>query len=434
MSAFMDRRRFLGTGSAAMAAAGAAALAPSVLRAARSAGERIVLGVMGLNGRGKALADVLAAQPEVAVAYLCDVDQRVIGPAVDSVSKLGEHAPQAVSDFRRILDDRSVDGLAIATPDHWHALATIHACAAGKHVLVEKPCSHNVVEGQRMVAAARKYNRLVQVDTQRRSSKSMQAMVEFLTSGGIGKLHFARSWITSRRENIGHAANEPAPAEVDYDMWLGPAPSRAFNRNHFHYRWHWFWEYGTGELGNNGVHGLDLARWGLGVDMPDSVVSSGAKQFFDDDQVTPDTQVVCYEYPGLTLVWEHRTWSPFGMNESAFGVEFHGGEGVVTTDGRTWWIHHPKEPKKSGYEGDTGYEPGHQRNWLEAIRGNAQLTADIEVGHISTSLCHIGNISHRVERKLAWNARAWRFATDDADADALLGREYRAPWTLPEVG
>jgi len=223
---------------------------PGLLRAARSANERIVVGVMGLNGRGKALATVLAGQPDVDVAYLCDVDERVIGPAAEVVSKGQQHHPKPVSDFRRILEDRAVDGLVIATPDHWHALATIHGCAAGKHVLVEKPCSHNVLEGERMVAAARRYNRLVQVDTQRRSSQSMQAMVEFLARGGVGKLHFARSWITSRRENIGRAVDEPTPPGVDYELWLGPAPARQFNRNHFHYRWHWFWEYGTGELGN----------------------------------------------------------------------------------------------------------------------------------------------------------------------------------------
>ncbi|HEY4311454.1 MAG TPA: Gfo/Idh/MocA family oxidoreductase [Pirellulales bacterium] len=426
----MNRRKFLATSSAALAAT---AISPVALRAARSPNEKFTLGVMGLNGRGRALAGVLAAQPDVAIAYLCDVDEATIGPTSDNVAKSQQHAPKAIADFRRMLDDPAVDGVAIATPDHWHALATIHACAAGKHVLVEKPASHNVIEGQRMVAAARKHNRQVQVDTQRRSSASMKAMVDFLSSGGVGKLHFARSWITSRRENIGHAADEATPPGVDYDLWLGPAPARSFNRNHFHYRWHWFWDYGTGELGNNGVHGLDIARWGLGVDMPLSVVSSGAKQFFDDDQVTPDTQVVCYEFPGLTLVWEHRTWSPYGMNDSAFGVEFHGADGVVTTDGRTWWIHRPKEAKQSGFDGDSGYEPQHQRNWLDAIRGDAQLAADIEVGHISTSLCHIGNISQRLGRKLAWDAVTWKFAPADKDADALLGREYRAPWTLPSV-
>jgi predicted dehydrogenase len=426
----LPRRAFLATSSAALAAT---AFAPGMLRAARSANERFTLGVMGLNGRGKALATVLAAQPDVDIAYLCDVDEGAIGPTVEAVAKTQQRAPEAVADFRRILEDRAVDGLVIATPDHWHALATIHACAAGKHVLVEKPCSHNVIEGERMLAAARKHSRQVQVDTQRRSSASMKAMVDFLQSGGVGKLHFARSWITSRRENIGHAADEMTPAGVDYNLWLGPAPARSFNRNHFHYRWHWFWQYGTGELGNNGVHGLDVARWGLGVDMPTSVVSSGAKQFFDDDQITPDTQVVCYEYPGLTLMWEHRTWSPYGMNGSTFGIEFHGADGVVTTDGRTWFIHRPKEPPKSGFDGDTNYEPQHQRNWLDAIRGDAQLTADIDVGRTSAALCHIGNISQRLGRKLTWDAAAGKFAAADADANALLGREYRTPWTLPDV-
>ncbi|HEY2841202.1 MAG TPA: Gfo/Idh/MocA family oxidoreductase [Pirellulales bacterium] len=414
------------------AAVAALAVCP-VARAARSANEQITVGVMGVNGRGKALASVLSAQPDCNVAYICDVDERVLGAGVDAVSSKQAKRPETVTDFRRILDDKSIDGLVIATPDHWHALATIHACQAGKHVLVEKPCSHNIVEGQRMLAAARKYDRLVQVDSQRRSCAALGEMVAFLAAGKIGKIHFARTWIVSQRENIGHAKNEPTPAGVDYDVWLGPAPRREFNKNHFHYRWHWQWEYGTGELGNNGVHGLDLARWGLGVELPTSVVSSGGKYFFDDDQVTPDTQTVCYEYPGLTLVWEHRTWSPYAMNDSTFGVEFHGEQGVVTTDGRQWWIHRPKQPKEKGSEASGSYEPEHQRNWLDAIKGTAQLTAEIEVAATSAALCHLGNISQRVGRKLAWDAKTQHFPAADADANALLGREYRAAWPLPTM-
>jgi len=424
--AFFTRRDFVKLG----AAAGVLAISPQA-RAARSANEQITVGVMGVNGRGKALATGLASHPDCRVAAICDVDERVIGGAIDAVEAKQGKRPDSVNDFRRILDDKSIDGLVIATPDHWHALATIHACQGGKHVLVEKPCSHNIVEGQRMLAAARKHNRQVQVDTQRRSSASLKELVDFLAAGKIGKIHFARTWIVSNRENIGHAKNEATPAGVNYDMWLGPAPAREFNPNHFHYRWHWQWEYGTGELGNNGVHGLDLARWALGVDFPTSVVSSGGKYFFDDDQVTPDTQTVCYEYPGMTLVWEHRTWSPYGMNDSTFGVEFHGDDGMVTCDGRNWWIHRGKAPKEQGNTASISYELEHQRNWLDAIKGAAQLTADIEIGATSAALCHLGNISQRVGRKLSWDAKTQRFPAADADANALLGREYRAAWALP---
>ncbi len=228
------------------------------------------------------------------------------------IEDAGRATPKVTRDYRTILDDPSVDGLVVATPDHWHALATVTACQAGKHVYVEKPISHNIVEGRLMVKAARRYNRVVQAGTQRRSSPNIAELTQFIQSGKIGPVHFARAWITSRRENIGHATDEPVPAGVDYDRWLGPAPSRPFNRNHFHYHWHWNWLYGTGELGNNGIHGLDLARQVLQLPPPTSVASTGGKHYFDDDQITPDTQWVSYQYPKLTLIWEHRTWSPRG--------------------------------------------------------------------------------------------------------------------------
>jgi len=432
MASSFTRRDFVKLGAATATLAALPAIS-SAARTARSANEQIVVGVMGVNGRGKALATALSGQPDCTIAYICDVDERVIGGGLDAVSAKQQKRPAVVADFRRILDDKGIDGLVIATPDHWHALPTIHACQAGKHVLVEKPCSHNIIEGQRMLAAARKYDRVVQVDTQRRSSASLQEMVDFLSVGKIGKLHYARTWIVSQRENIGHAKNEATPAGVDYDMWLGPAPKREFNPNHFHYRWHWQWEYGTGELGNNGVHGLDLARWGLGVDLPTGVVSGGGKYFFDDDQVTPDTQTVIYDYPGLSLVWEHRTWSPYGLQDSTFGVEFHGDDGMVTTDGRQWWIHRGKQPKEKGTTAEISYEPQHQRNWLDAIKGAATLTADIEIGATSAALCHLGNISQRVGRKLTFDPKTQQFPAADADANTLLGREYREAWPLPTI-
>jgi predicted dehydrogenase len=431
MTDSLNRRHFLQASSCAVAAGSLAALAAKTARAA-GANEKVVIGIMGVNGRGKALAGTFASQPDVQIAYLCDVDENVVGPCVKLVEAKQKKAPQVVDDFRRVLDDQSVDGLVIAAPDHWHALATIHACQAGKHVYVEKPVSHNVVEGRRMIEAARKHNRVVQAGTQRRSSEALAGMVEYLQSGQAGKLHFARSWITSKRPNIGYAKDTMKPPGVNYDLWLGPAPSRPFNPNHFHYKWHWNWLYGTGELGNNGVHGLDLARWGLGVGAPDSVVSSGGKHFFDDDQVTPDTQIACFEYPGLTLVWEHRTWSPRGIDGLSFGVEFHGEKAVVVTDGKTWSIERPKGEKTAGPKADIATEPRHQRNWLDCIRTAARPNADIEIGHGSTMLCHLGNISQRVGRKLKWDAATERFA-DDAEANALLARAYRAPWTLPTV-
>lgn len=424
MATRLARRQFLA--GAASGLAGLGAIRPA---RAGSPNERIVLGVMGLKGRGAGLIRQFAGLEDVSIAYLCDVDDSVVGPALELAQRGKEPPPRVVRDFRRILDDQAVDAFVVATPDHWHALATIHACQANKHVYVEKPVSHNVVEGERMVQAARKHDRKVQAGTQRRSDERLAWMVDFLREGGIGKIHFARTWISSRRENIGFAKDEPVPAGVDYDLWLGPAPSRPFNRNHFHYHWHWFWEYGTGELGNNGIHGLDVVRWALGVDWPTHVVSSGGKHFFDDDQVTPDTQFVAYEFPGLTVVWEHRTWSPHELRGSDFGLEFQGEKGMVASDGSNWrtiGVDTPKLPEKA-----QAREPAHERNWLDAIRGEATLVADIQQGHLSTALCHLGNISHRVGRRLTWNRDSANFG--ELDADALLRREYRSPWMLPAV-
>lgn len=422
MSPF-NRRSFLAAGAAGLTA-----------RAA-SASDSIVLGVMGVHGRGKQLAEVFAQNPDVRIAYICDPDQRVWGPCVDVVTRLNGVTPRAICDFREILEDKAVDGLVIAAPDHWHALATIHACQAGKHVYVEKPISHNLVEGRRMVEAARKNRRVVQVGTQRRSSSTLAEMVDYVRAGKIGKVSFCRTWITSQRPNIGFAADEPAPAGVEYDLWLGPAPKRTFNKNHFHYNWHWLWQYGTGELGNNGIHAVDVARWALDIGYPRSVVSSGGKFVFDDDQATPDTQLVCFEYPDLILTWEHRIWSPHGVeiHNWKFGIAFYGDKGTVLTDGETWKVCELGDEPKRVASKPSRNDGVHQRNWLDCIKSGRLPNADIEIGHVSTALCHLGNIAQRVGRRIHWDGAKETFAKPDPDAAALLSREYRSPWELPRV-
>ena len=228
--------------------------------------------------------------------------------------------------------------LVVATPDHWHALATVWACQAGKHVYVEKPVSHNLVEGRRMVEAARKYDRVVQVGLQRRSGAHFQSAAEFVHSGKLGKVPFAQAWIAGNRKSIGRRADGDPPAGVDYDLWLGPAPERPFNPNRFHYNWRWNWDYGTGEVGNNGVHGLDVIRWVVGLDAPVRVTSGGGKLFYDDDQQTPDTQVVTFDFPGTTVVWEHRIWSKTGMEGDAFGMRVYGEKGTLVFDKDGWHV------------------------------------------------------------------------------------------------
>lgn len=425
----LTRRESLATGAAA-AAVGFWTLDAQAKKESTSPNESIVLGVMGLRNRGKDLVGHFSRLPDVKIAYLCDVDESMFGPCQQLLSSQKAPAPKTVTDFRRILEDKSVDGLVIATPDHWHAMATVHACMAGKHVYTEKPVSHNLVEGRRMVQAARKHNRVVQVGTQRRSSTAIRSLVDAVQGGKIGKVHFARAWITSRRPSIGYAKDEAAPAGVNYDLWLGAAPPRPFNRNHFHYNWHWFWEYGTGELGNNGIHGLDVARWVLGVDSPQAVVSVGGKFFFDDDQKTPDTQTVIYEYPGLNLVWEHRTWTPAKVEGADWGCQFFGEKGTILFDGRGWSIVEDKQTAPTKMD---SIEPAHQRNWLDCVKTGARPNADIEIGHLSTALCHLGNISQRVGKRLKWDGAAERFAPGEKAANALLGREYSSAWPLPTV-
>jgi predicted dehydrogenase len=423
----ISRRTFLQVG--ATTAAATAAMRRST---AAAQNDTIVLGIMGVRGRGKELARIFSKEPDVRIAYICDPDEKVWEPCIAAIGDGQGTPPKTVTDFREILNDKSVHGFVVATPDHWHALATIEACIAGKDVYVEKPVSHNVVEGRRMVEAARKLDRVVQVGTQRRSSPRLAEMVEFVRSGKLGKVSLCRTWITSKRPSIGFAPDEPTPPGLDYDLWLGPAPKRAFNRNHFHYHWHWFWQYGTGELGNNGIHALDLARWALDLGYPQSVVSSGGKFFFNDDQETPDTQLVSFEYPGLILTWEHRTWSPHGLEveNAKFGVAIYGDRGTVITDGDNWRVYEssaqrPEKPSK--------LDGLHQRNWLDCIKTRERPNADIEIGHISTALCHLGNISYRVGRRLFWDAASESFARPDPEATPLLGREYRSPWVLPQI-
>ncbi len=264
-----------------------------------------------------AAATYSAASPpwdDVEVAAVdCDIDQSAVEETAQGrAGGAQKRQPRVEKDIRKVLEDRDVDALVVATPDHWHALATVWACQAGKHVYVEKPVSHNLVEGRRMIEAARKHDRVVQVGLQRRSGAHFQSAAEFVRSGRLGKIPFARAWIAGNRKSIGRKPDGEPPAGVDYDLWLGPAPERPFNPNRFHYNWRWNWDYGTGEIGNNGVHGLDVVRWVVGLDAPLRVTSGGGKLYYDDDQQTPDTQAVTFDFPATTVVWEHRVWSKTG--------------------------------------------------------------------------------------------------------------------------
>ncbi|HUY92932.1 MAG TPA: Gfo/Idh/MocA family oxidoreductase [Pirellulales bacterium] len=425
----VNRREFL-THTAATGAALAVWSEVAVAEANKSAGDRLVVAVMGVNGRGSALASSFAAQPNAAVAYICDVDERAIAKGMAAVAKHQKEQPAALVDFRKALDDPAIDALVIAAPDHWHAPATILACAAGKHVYVEKPACHNGREGQLMVAAARKHKRSVQLGSQRRSSPGITEAVSRLQKGEIGRVLFARAWINSVRPSIGHGQPADVPAWLNYELWQGPAPERAYRDNLIHYNWHWFWHYGTGELGNNGIHGLDVCRWGLGVDYPERVVCGGGRFHFDDDQETPDTQVVTYNFGDKAINWEHRTWNKRGLENESFGVVFYGENGSLVVTGRGYKVF--DKDNKEVVSGETGYSDAlHVGNFLTSIRTGERLNAEIEEGVKSTALCHLGNIAYRTGRTVNFDPAEQKILGDEEQA-ALWSREYRQGWE-PQV-
>jgi predicted dehydrogenase len=401
---------------------------------AQDANERIVIGVIGCGGRGVLLGKVFNSQPDARVAYACDPD----GDRAAS-AKSATGADRAVADMRRILDDQSVDAVVIATCDHWHAPAAILACKAGKHVYVEKPCSHNVREGRMIVQAARENNVVVQHGTQSRSGRERQTAVQMLEEGAIGDVLIAKHVNSQKRANIGHRSPSTPPDHLDYDLWVGPAEWVPYQSNFVHYHWHWFYNFGTGDIGNDGVHGIDVARWGLGVEThPSFITGYGSKLFFDDDQEFPDTYNITYEYPGggrpgqkRLLIYEQRIWSPYRQDADGNSIFFYGTNGMMTL-GRNGIQVFGQNNKLVKQEKLSGPDDAHQRNFLQSIKDRSRRpNADIEIGHLSASLCHLGNIVARVRRAIAFDPTTEQIVDDD-EAAQLLGRKYRADhWAFP---
>ncbi|MBL7043006.1 MAG: Gfo/Idh/MocA family oxidoreductase [Pirellulaceae bacterium] len=427
-----SRRTFLGKASVAATVATVGRASPA--STALGANERFGIGVIGCGGRGTSLAKVFASQPGATVAYTCDPDRNRAERA-----KTASNAEFAVADMRRIFDDSSVDAVVIASCDHWHAPAAILAANAGKHVYVEKPCSHNVREGRLMVDAARENNIVMQHGTQSRSNRGRQEAVEMLREGVIGDVLIAKHVNSQRRANIGHRTPSDPPDHLDYDMWVGPAEWRALQSNFVHYHWHWFYNFGTGDIGNDGVHGIDVARWGLGVDThPAFVTGYGSKLFFDDDQEFPDTYTITYEYPGggkigekRLLIYEQRIWSPYRQDADGNSIFFYGTTGLMTIghSGVRVFGQNNKLIK------DVPYSPAgdeHQRDFLDAIKDRTRKpNADIEIGHLSSSLCHLGNIVSRVGRSVRFEPKTERISSD-VEAHLLLRRKYReGHWAIP---
>lgn len=422
-----NRRNFIKT-TAALGAGYMVASSALADDSKKSANEKVIVGVMGTNGRGTSLAKNYAAQTEAEVAYVCDVDERNVAKSQAAVEAVQQRKPKAVEDFRKILDDSSVDLLVVAAPDHWHAPAAILACSAGKHVYVEKPCSHNPHEGELLIRASLKHKRNVQVGTQRRSRPFFREAIEKLHSGVIGDVLYARTWYYNARPSIGRGKRVEAPEWLNWELWQGPASRDAYRDNIVHYNWHWLWHWGTGELGNNGVHMIDICRWGLGVDYPSRVTSAGGRYRYDDDQQTPDTHVASFEFAdGKMITWEGRSCFKKSKLDPDQVIDFMGTKGrLVLSDSGGYQIY-----DAGGKEIDTGKAVGgdveHIRNTLGSIRTDEKLNCPIIEGHKSTLLCHLGNIAWRTGSMLHIDSNSGRIQKN-ADAEELWQREYAEGW------
>jgi predicted dehydrogenase len=445
----ITRRGFVGAlgvtaGSAALLGASTAAVA---------ANDKVRLGLIGAGSRGNQVLKTFLENDQVDVTSLADVDDQHASETADTIEKKRKSRPKTARDYREMLEDKNIDGVIIATPDHWHALPAIEAVMAGKDVYVEKPVGHNVAEGQAMIRAARKYNKVMAVGTQQRSSSHFQKAVEAVRSGKIGQVFWVQTW---NFENIsptgmGVYPDSPAPPYVDYDRWLGPAPSRAFNPNRFHLLFRWYFDYAGGMMSDWGVHLNDIVLWALDAKAPQAVYSSGGIFTTKDDRDTPDTLQVIYEFPGCTLTYSMRKGNGLPMNGHGYGILFCGTDGSLMLDRSGYEIIpdkvvepygiksvHPElkarkitlEAEKAD-KGNDG-QSAHIKNFLECLSTRRRPIADIEIGHRSTNTCHLGNISYLLKRKLIWDAETETFK-GDAEANALLSRNARRGFELPQV-
>ena len=404
----------------------AVALSPVALRAANSSNRKITIAVMGCNNRGMNHIDGYLAQPDAEIAWICDVDSRAVEKGIAAVEKKTGGKPKGARDIRKVLEDKSLDAISIATPDHWHAPATVLACAAGKHVYVEKPGSHNARESELIVAAARKNKRVVQMGNQRRSWLWVIEAISALHSGEIGKVFFARAWFTNHRPAIGHGKVVPVPDWLDFSLWQGPAPERPFKDNILHYNWHWFWNWGTGELGNNGVHGLDLARWGLRVDSPKRVTCGGNRYHFQDDWESPDIYVAMFDFGNCGIAWEGQSCDPRGFEGEKFGVNFYGEKGSLAIAGNNATFFDLNDKVVHEIKGKSD-DTRHFRNFLDAIADGKKLNSEIEDGQCSTMLCHLGNIAWRTGHTINFDSQSRKIAGNKS-AMKYWSREYRHGW------
>jgi predicted dehydrogenase len=433
----MDRRNFIVGSAAALSAASSVFGSPSdTVRVA-------VIGVGGhgksLGGRGRDHLQGYSRLENVEVAAVRDVDETHLNYGLDLIEKATGKRPQGYADIRKLLEDKSIDAVSIATPNHWHTLMAIWACQYGKDAYVEKPCTFNLFEAKQIVAAARKYDRMVQQGSQIRSSVAVRDAVQKMREGLIGDIYMARGLCFKWRDTIGRTPVSEVPPGVDYDLWTGPAPKHEFTMNRFHYNWHWFWDYGNGDLGNQGIHEMDVARWGLGVKFPVKVSAVGGHFMFDDDQETPNTLNCAFEFneggKRKMMEFEIRHWMTNGeatvRGDNAIGNLFYGSKGYLAVDSYSSyksWLGREQTPGPAAQQGGN-----HYLNFIEAVRNRKRETlhAEVEEGAASTVLVHLANISYRVGRTIRFDP-ATMTIVGDAEATRLATREYRKPFVVPE--
>jgi predicted dehydrogenase len=436
----MERRHFL-VGSAA--AAGALAARPML----GNPSDRVRVACVGVRGQGGSHISNYLKMPDVEIAAVCDVDESVLNKRLGEIEQKSGKKPAGYTDLRKLLENKDIDAISIATPNHNHTLQTIWGLQAGKDVYVEKPCSHNIYECQQIVKAAKKYNKIVQHGVNARSSPGIQEAVQKMRDGVIGDLYLAKGLCYKWRDTIGRAPVEPVPAGVHYDLWLGPAPMHEFTKNRFHYNWHWFWDYGNGDIGNQGIHEMDIARWGLGVKYPHKVSAVGGHFMFDDDQETPNTMMAMFEFNEggrkRILEFEVRHWMsnheggigearPGGRKDSnTVGNLFYGSKGYLAIDGYNKYYTFLGRDQQPGPEANQG--GNNWQNFVDVVRSRdvSKQNNRIEEGAASCVLMHLANISYRVGRTLEFDSEKMQIV-GDKEANMLLTRKYRTGFVVPE--
>ncbi len=449
-----SRREFIKESIAASAVAGSSILASESVLASDAApyakivgaNDRIRLGLIGSGGQGRADLGKAIRIKNVECIAICDVDDEQTAKGVKLVEDVSSQKPASTGrDFRKLLEIKDIDAVIVGTPDHWHALPTIAACQAGKDVYVEKPLSVAIAEGRAMVDAARRYDRVVQMGTQQRSAPHYTDAVDYVKSGKLGQIRLVRAWayLDWKGETPVLPDTDP-PASVDYDMWLGPAPKRPFNKNRFHFTFRWYWDYSGGLMTDWGAHMIDIANWAMGIKAPSDAMSAGGKYGYPKDAMeTPDTQQVIWAFPGFNMIWEHALGIGRGPEAREHGVAFHGNNGLLVVDRAGWEVYpetdsidkrrifkEPGLPRRNA--GSTDYHALHVQNFIDCMRSRKRPNSDVEIGHNSMIACHLANIAQRLGRQIKWDVDKER-VIGDPGAQKEVSREYRTPWKLPTI-